>query len=46
MGKILIMAGSILCLSGVAALIMTVIFLGKQRVRLIEQINNEYRGAE
>lgn len=43
MGKILLMTGSVLCLAGMAALILAVVFFKKQREKLIEQINNEYR---
>ncbi len=43
MGTSLIILGSILCLIGIAALIFAVIFFGKQRTNLMEQINSEYR---
>ena len=43
MGKILIIAGSILCLAGLTALVLAVLFFKKQRERLMNQINNEYR---
>ena len=40
MGKVLFMAGGFLCLAGLAALILAVVFFKKQREKLIEQINN------
>lgn len=43
MGKVLIVTGSGLCIAGVIALALTMLFLGKQRSKLINQINNEYR---
>lgn len=43
MGKILVVVGSILCLAGVTALILAVLFFKKQRENLIDQINNEYK---
>mgnify|MGYP006876755410 CR=1 FL=1 len=43
MGKVLIIAGGILCLAGVAALILAVLFFKKQREKLIVKINSEYR---
>lgn len=43
MGKILILAGGILCLAGAAALILAVFLFKKQREKLINRINNEYR---
>lgn len=43
MGRILILAGSILCLAGIAALLLAVFFFGKQRNKLVDQINNEYK---
>lgn len=45
MGKILIAIGIFLCLTGIVSLVLSVLFFGKQRERLIEQINNEYREA-
>ncbi|MCX4343047.1 MAG: hypothetical protein OSJ53_04040 [Kineothrix sp.] len=45
MGKILIAIGIFLCLAGIVSLVLSVLFFGKQRERLIEQINNEYREA-
>ncbi|GFI16442.1 MAG: hypothetical protein HFI43_04225 [Lachnospiraceae bacterium] len=43
MGKILFLTGCILCLAGMAALLLAVVFFKKQREKLIDQINNEYR---
>lgn len=43
MGRILIYAGSALCVAGIGALILAVCFFGKQRSKLIDRINNEYR---
>lgn len=45
MGKILIAIGIFLCLAGIASLAVSVFFFGKQRERLIDQINNEYKEA-
>lgn len=45
MGKILIGIGIFLCLAGIVSLVLSVHFFGKQRKRLIDQINNEYREA-
>lgn len=43
MGTILIMAGIVLCLTGITALVLAVIFFKKQRTKLMEQIDTEYR---
>lgn len=43
MGKMVIIAGGTLCLLGIIALILAVIFFKKQRIKLINQINNEYK---
>ncbi len=43
MGKIVILAGVILCLAGLVVMLMAVFFFRKQRSKLAEQINNEYK---
>lgn len=43
MGKILITIGVFLCLAGIASLVLAVLLFGKQRAKLIDRINNEYR---
>lgn len=43
MGEILIVVGSALCLVGIGTLVLAVIFFGKQRTKLIDRINDEYR---
>ncbi len=45
MGKVIIVIGSILCLTGIFAFAFAVAFFEKQRTKLIDQINNEYREA-
>lgn len=43
MGKIAVIAGIVLCLIGITTLILAVIFFGRQRSKLIDQINSEYK---
>lgn len=43
MGKVLVLAGGVLCLAGMAALAAAVGFFGKQREKLIHQISEEYK---
>ncbi len=45
MGKTLMVVGGALCLAGITALILAVFFFGRQRMRLIDQINHDYREA-
>ena len=45
MGSILMTAGIILCLAGVCALALAVAFFGKQRAKLIDRINDEYKSG-
>lgn len=45
MGKMMIIIGSVLCLAGILAFVFAVAFFGRQRTKLIDQINNEYREA-
>lgn len=37
--------GGILCLAGIAAVVLAVLFFGRQRMKLIDRINQEYRKA-
>lgn len=45
MGKVIIVIGSVLCLSGLLTFAFAVAFFGKQRAKLIDQVNDEYREA-
>lgn len=37
--------GGVLCLAGIVTLVLAMFFFGRQRAKLIDQINNEYREA-
>ncbi len=43
MGSILMAAGIVLCVAGAAGLALAVALFGKQRAKLIEKINGEYK---
>ncbi len=43
MGSVLMAVGIALCLTGAAGLALAVFFFGKQRTKLIEKINGEYK---
>ncbi len=45
MGRILIMAGIALCVAGASGLVLAVAFFGKQRAKLIDRINGEYKSG-
>lgn len=44
-GKTLMIVGGVLCLAGIVTLVLAMFFFGRQRAKLIDQINNEYREA-
>lgn len=45
MGKTLMIVGGVLCLAGIAAVVLAVFFFGRQRTKLMDRINQEYREA-
>lgn len=46
MGEILVATGGALCVAGAAGLVLAVAFFGKQRAKLIDRINGEYKCEE
>ena len=45
MGKVSIVIGSVLCLAGILAFAFAVACFERQKTKLIDQINNDYREA-